>query len=393
MKKKILLFLALITIVISSLINPVNATNITSSDNNDYIKRNEEKLALAEKLNKYLLDDNGEYLDYYGGMYINDDATKLVLQIVKKNMPRTLKGKETIDSELSSIDQSIMIEYVDHSYNELLELQKKIDQYYENVDNIVAKAEFKDYVGHYIDIKNNTVNVKLLNNQKKNLSLNNDEQLNKLVPKFKENVVDSNLLNFEIETEKVHDEATIIKAGQKITATKGTCSMGYRVKLGGKVGYITAGHCFNNVGDNIITGTVKKREYSSYLDAAFVQTKSTYSPSNDLKYTGNGQTKLNNTACPILVVGSAIAHVGITTHYQPGNIIATNASLTHDGVRYVNLVLADYKSDKGDSGGAVFIPASNGEGLLVGIHKGAIGDTRLIINADNIYSAWGYSRY
>lgn len=44
-------------------------------------------------------------------------------------------------------------------------------------------------------------------------------------------------------------ESTAIKAGQGITTLgkPNNCSMGYRVKVNGKAGYITAGHCFNGM--------------------------------------------------------------------------------------------------------------------------------------------------
>ena len=44
--------------------------------------------------------------------------------------------------------------------------------------------------------------------------------------------------------------------------------------------------------------------------------------------------------------------------------------------------------------GPVFVPSSNGEGLVAGIHKGSVNsNTKVFVNADNIYAAFGYSRY
>lgn len=172
--------------------------------------------------------------------------------------------------------------------------------------------------------------------------------------------------------------------------------MGYRVKINGNSGYITAGHCFSGTGQSATGGTVTKYQESGKVDAAFVKTTSSYSPSNSLYYTSSSITTLNNTLCPVLSVNQAIAKAGQTTGYTSGKIKSLNYSGTYDGIYFTNLIAADYSTQGGDSGGAVFVPSvvSGTTGApLAGINKGTSSYGSAFVNADQIYLAFGYSRY
>ena len=66
---------------------------------------------------KYRYD--GKYPDYYGGMYISNDANNVIVEIVKEKLP--VKGTREFYyyNELFTVDKSIKIEYVKNSYNDL----------------------------------------------------------------------------------------------------------------------------------------------------------------------------------------------------------------------------------------------------------------------------------
>ena len=64
---------------------------------------------------------------------------------------------------------------------------------------------------------------------------------------FKNLAISSDVIEFT----KGKNEDQALKVGEKISVTDGHCSMGYRVKINGDKGYITAGHCFDGVGDDV----------------------------------------------------------------------------------------------------------------------------------------------
>lgn len=392
MKNKILLFLSILVVTIFG-ITSVNASTLSKDNYLNYLKRNERMIELSSKVEQEMLKYNDKYPSYYGGMYIEDNATNLVLQIVEKNIPNELSDEFLIYEKIINMDSAIKIEYVKNSYTELQNVYEQINDYYKAVDYVVAKAKFKEYTAHYVDIKNNSVVVSVHDSKVKMKDINNEMEKTRLSEKFKNEVINSNILDFQIGQQMV-SEATPIKAGQGISVPGGTCSMGYRVKIGGKAGYITAGHCFSGIGQSATGGTVTKYKRGGKVDAAFVQTTSSFEPLNTLAHPKNGITRLNNTMCPTLRVGGAIAHDGITSGYQSGTIKSLSYSATDDGISYTNLIAVDYVSDGGDSGGSVFVPSSNGEGLVAGIHMGSIdSNTKVVVNANNIYATFGYSRY
>lgn len=394
MKKKILLFLGIFVIVVFG-VTSVNASGLSKDSYKNYLIRNEKMVELSNKVEQEILKYDGKYPSYYGGMYIGDNATNLVLQIVEENIPDSQANEFSSYEKVINMDDAIEIEYVDNSYAELQRIYNEINEYYEAVNYEISKADFSEYTAHYVDVENNSVVVSFYDNSIKTKSVNNNITEARLSKKFKEEVINSNAIDFQIGQQMV-SEATPIKAGQGLT-TKGipdNCSMGYRVKIGGKAGYITAAHCFNGNGDSATGGTVTKYQRSGKVDAAFVQTNSSYEPVNTLAHPKNGINILNNTMCPILRVGGAIAHDGITSGYQSGTIKSTSYSASANGIAFTNLIAVDYVSAGGDSGGSVFVPSSNGEGLVAGIHMGSIdSNTKVVINADNIYAAFGYSRY
>ena len=384
MKNKIFILFCFIFLLTIGTINAVSAISIEDKNNiNDKkLKSNSEQSEIGNKIDK-LLKVNDSYPSYYGGMYITEDSKYLILQIVKDNLPTTNDEEYNVYNEILKISDSVKIEYVENSYIELKNIYDSINEYYKKYDYIVKKAEFNNYVGHYIDIKNNVVVVKFMD----------DTNINQEIKKFKKLVIDSEIIKYSKGEDGV-DESDL-DAGAGISVTNGTCSMGYRVRVLGQNGYITAGHCFNANNVTIMTGKVKNRQYSGSVDAAFVATNTFYTPTNNLAFpnSSNTITYLNSTMCPVLILGQTIAHDGYTTHYQSGSITSLSYSHTFNGVLFTNLILTNYSSSGGDSGGPAFIPSTTYGGKVAGIHKGSTEDGKVVVNADYIESAFNYVRY
>ena len=210
-----------------------------------------------------LININGIFKDYYGGMYITPNHNNIILQIVNTNLSSE-DSKEI--QNLLTIDNSIRIEYVNNNYNSLEETNKIIVDYFSG-NNI----EYGNLIGHYIDVFSNKIVVELKDNNIEQQQL------------FKAIVINSPLIVFVSKKENVDT----LQTGGGIT-TKGVpdnCSMGFRAKIGSMYGYITAGHCYNNVGASSTGGTVAYRHYGGTVDAAFVnRTDYTIILYNTLKY-------------------------------------------------------------------------------------------------------------
>lgn len=290
------------------------------------------------------------------------------------------------------MDSNVKIEYVKNSYKDLNDINDQLVEYYS-----AEGADISNLGSHYVDVFNNVVVVELIDNS--STKVNSLKNAALLENSAKTKSLNSDIIVFS-KGEQQHNHATTLKPGQAI-ATNGianNCSMGYRVKVDGNAGYITAGHCFDRSGQSATGGTVKKWKESGTVDAAFVQTTSSYSPSNSLYYTSGDLTYINNTLCPTLSVNQAIAKVGFKTGFTSGKIKSLNYSGNYDGIYFTKLIATDYSTAGGDSGGAVFVPSnvssSSGGGVpLAGINKGTSSYGGVFVNANEIYSSFKDYRY
>ena len=396
--KKIKMFKLLEIMVLTMIILPCVPVNAYSSNNtagsdtlkeafinefgNDYLQYLEDnsyELSIAQKIDDLIKKNYVDsYPDYYGGMYISDDSKNLIIQIVERNIPKNDTSDYYIYKKLISMDNTIMIEYVRNSFKNLNDVHHMISNNY--------KYD-KNFSSMYIDVVNNNVVIELLDNSllkqedfKNYLSVINKMSLSEI-----DNLFDSNLITFMQGSIKEHTSSLYdMYPGQSIAVPGGTCSMGFRTKYNGHAGYMTAGHCVMIDGTNTIlaTGQVKVFQYQNQQvgDYAFVQT-STYTPLNTMKYGMNNLAAypmdLLVTTAPTLVVGTAIAKEGATTHYTAGTITALNYDVYYNstGKTIKGLVKATLSSAQGDSGGVVFIPQTNFTAKPIGIISG--GNTGL----------------
>ena len=127
MKNKILLFVGLIATILFGFSMKVAAQSINTNDEYEkYLERNWEQVQLSTDIqNKmkqyYNIKDSFRdlYPDYYGGIYISDDAKNLVIQVVKENIPPKESNDYLIYDEIIGMNDNIIIEYVENSFNEL----------------------------------------------------------------------------------------------------------------------------------------------------------------------------------------------------------------------------------------------------------------------------------
>lgn len=389
MKNKILIFLGLVAIVLSDFIVPVNALGLTPSDsslnNEDYLERNWARVALATEVQTtindyYNIKDvyNDTYPTYFGGMYISDDASKLIIQIVEKNIPSVDSEEFDTYNKIISMDNAIKIEYVNNSFNELNEINNSVSEY------ITTDKIHDNIIGGYVDIMNNKVVVEM-----KDASIKKQENFKSKLSISRKKM---NMSAIEyVEAEQPKSYAKTINSGGEIYGRQidsthvAVCSMGFRTKYNNQYGYVTAGHCLRNA-SSVQSGTVLYSNFTNngYYDYGFVATNSQYTTSNKLEFpSGNIKTLAVVNYCPTIVSNMAVAKSGIKTKYTSGKVTGINQTVTYKensgNIVIKGLVKTNVKSDEGDSGAPVFVPRTDSEGgsiplgVLSGGNKGVLG--------------------
>ncbi len=325
--------------------------------------------------------ENSSYPDYIGGLYIDNDDN-LVLQVVEEKVPVLQSKQSEKYMDIIRTHDNVKINYINYSYNELNEVYSLLLEKYLGKNN--------NFSGLYIDIPSNRVVVELK-------EYNLEE-----IKKFKDEIINSPMIIF---TESVdYENIASINPGAMYTSSTGqSCSYGYRVKTSsGQVGIVSAGHCFNSVGDTIPgIGYVSKHANNGTLDAAFIATSSGITPTNILNQSlpmGSNTISTIVEYDDFLVVGQTVAKVGYATGYTAGTIKSTNYSYAMDGVTHTNLIRATLTSEKGDSGG-IAVTTNVMAGLFTNntlgiMHaKSKTMNESLITKASVIKSQFGLDRY
>lgn len=387
MKKKIFLILSITFLCI---IVRVNAMASEVYDD-DLIQKNFERVNVATKIQKelnnyYNISDIyfGKYPSYFGGMYVTNDATNLVIQIVRKNIPNQDSDEYKIYNKIVNMDNSVKVEYVSHSFNELNEVNNNI------ADTLFKDKDTKEEVtASYIDIMNNNVTVEVVSDNSLQKIKSNESKISTytLSPNFNSDIV-------KFTTGKKNETFTDIKAGGYISAKNGgSCSMAMRVKYKGKVGFLTAGHCTNGKWSSIQSGSVKVSQFANNknYDYAFIQTNSSYNPTNKLAYTASDITYLGVVDyCPTITANMITAKVGNATKYTTGRVTKFNISVTYkeDKKTIKGLFASNVYAAKGDSGGVFIIPRSdaNGGAIAIGILSGGNGNETYFTSINSLPS-------
>lgn len=353
--------------------------------------RNARSVRKAQEIeSKFSKDTTGKpiYPKYIGGLYIDDDD-RLVVQVVRKDIPTSKSAEYALYKNVLSIDNEATIESVTHSYAELEALN-------EMLENLFLENKLPSSVtSFYIDVINNKIIVNLLNCT--------DSE----IVEFKETVIDTPIITFGQE-----ENATVTLNAGAPNGAGG--SVGYRARKGSSgQGFVTHGHgmTVNDVISGV--GIVKEKQFSGNIDASWVNT-SGYSatPSNSWHayppYTVP-TLSLATTVKTSFYVGERVGRIGMASGHRTGKI--TNASWsgsvaeceTCTPKNFTKMVCTDVYQIPGDSGGIVYytlnlslpMPDGSTEAHMtagIGVFKTA-GNNMVFTRADLINSKFGLSRY
>lgn len=167
MKKNFLKILGLTFLTFVIITNKVSANVYTQEE----IENNTKQLELANNIESFILNqNNGIYPEYYGEMYISDDSLNVVIQIVKKNIPKR-NTKEYIEyTKIFNIANNIKIEYVSNTYNELNKTNNNLKDYYINIkNNKELNAFYVDTIKNVVVVDLKNINWKIKNDFKRNI--------------------------------------------------------------------------------------------------------------------------------------------------------------------------------------------------------------------------------
>ena len=155
----------------------------------DFYERNYQLTFVARDVEAFFKYRFGDvYPDFYGGMYISDDSYNLIVQIVEEKIPEKGTMEYYYYNELSTVDERIKLEYVKYSYNELLNINNTITDYFSN------NKVFEDLNSWYIDVYNNRVVVNFV------------DVTDSIKKEFKDKVIDSEIVAFESAIDNINED-------------------------------------------------------------------------------------------------------------------------------------------------------------------------------------------
>ena len=165
---------------------------------------------------------------------------------------------------------------------------------------------------------------------------------------------------------------TRIAGGDAIWGSGSRCSLGFNVDVGGKPGFITAGHCTNSVdswSDKQGGSEIAKTQDGSFPGNDYglaMYTGDTPHPSEVNTYGGSPQ-KISGAGAA--TKGMKVTRSGSTTQVHDGTVKATGASVEYQEGTVDGLIQTDVCAEPGDSGGALF----SGD-KAIGLTSGGSGD-------------------
>lgn len=312
-------------------------------------------LKAYERITEEKDKDNIKYENIYAGSYINEDGT-LTLSLASND-------KKTKD-HLKNVSEykNLKVVYVKHSYSDLKKTMSEIEKVSNDLNAIGIKV-----VMLALSERDNTVFVSLLNL--------NEEMKAYLVKRF------GDTITVLAATELVETTATNIINGKALTINGEAGTIGFgatKLKyVGGSFiqvnGIVSVGHYINMAIGNtayygdVACGTVLASTYSnnSNCDSSFIETYSSFSPTNQVHNTGNiiGTTTA--------IQGLFVRFVGKESGVKYGNILSASVNiLNDDGTKLLDTIEVNFLTKKGDSGGPLVAPLGisyTTSGQLLGI--------------------------
>lgn len=386
-RKKINALLLATCVLVSAFMAETNISK-AESDNAKVLQEignaSEKKMVEQQKKNAHedamqadAKDAYGELLDVvkdssivekeYAGAYIDDNNELVVNLTTSSNKIKDIVQENTETQEVKFTKQK-------YTYDELMSTYKKIGSAINNTKYAEVVSSF------YLDEINNVVVVNI-----SDLSYVED---------FKKDICNDKSIQFKVESKKIVPTVTKLKPGGFISNSSCAYSIGWRgwrINNAGNYteGLVTAAHS-NKLNNIAYTsgghkfGKFVLRRYSGNMDAAFVQrTNDKFDVSNTIKFSGSSLKAgyyVDGTC-----VGAQVYKVGMTTGLTTGKIISTSCSVTYDGKTFTDYVNASYKSDRGDSGGLVYMDVK-GAYCILGTHVAStVGEaSAYLVKAKNV---------
>lgn len=206
---EIIFFVVFSFLVVTGIIVFKSLSDKHDDNISDFYERNYQLTLVGRNVEAFLkYRYDGKFPDYYGGMYISDDSNNLVVQIVEDKMPKSGTRDYSYYNELlTTVSDSIKIEYVKNSYNDLEYVFNFISDYMTNNE---MPEEFNAL---FIDIMENMVVVNY-----REIDENDKKE-------FREKIIDSDLIKFERALDNVDDSKKCVnypdELGDKLLETHG----------------------------------------------------------------------------------------------------------------------------------------------------------------------------
>ncbi len=347
-----------------------------------------------QKLRNELTPD---YPDYYAGAYIQEDG-KLVVLLTEVSKTHS----DSICSLTRSSD--VIFKTASVPYNDLVSHRDDIIQTYESLKNNSLENRIADdlstllnsFIGIGIEEQNNRIVVTLTDTSAENI-----DSFRKYLSSYE---------HIFFEQSGGAEKHTSLSPGGGILVYDNvgdhTGSIGYRSfrPLGSRTlyGFTTAAHVVNSTYpesvytlNRVLCGNVSTLQYGVTIDAAFVQTTSDFTVTNQ---TPSGKIIASSWFTSIPEGMSVIMH-GKTSGELSG-VVRNNAYhfTTSDGVNLTDMLRCSYDAKFGDSGGVVF-SLYNGDYAIVGIHHGqvsaiqALNGRSIVSKAQNIDTTLNVTPY
>lgn len=140
--------------------------------------------------------------------------------------------------------------------------------------------------------------------------------------------------------------------------------------------------------NNVRIGPSMSVIYSGNVDASFI-----YADSQNVSTTTEaGYSIVGNHYVTGFLTNSTVAKEGEATGRTTGKITSTSYTIRVPGRTVKDVVLADYSSSGGDSGGIVY-QTVNGDHVPAGTHCGTYSDSSYFCKVQNIIDRLGVTPY
>lgn len=370
----------------------VTDNSIKNNTETSFLSRqNISKQENTKLLSNMAKKDYSSLKTHFAGSYI-DNCGDLVVQVTEKNNNTLAQVKEITNNDKIEVNE------VHFSYEELCNIYEQLNDKLTNKNNNAIIKNICDNIQSIvISQQNNAIII-----QVKNLSNNFSEQ-------FKEYICASNAIQFKKGNGSIVSSSTNMFLGNKIRiGNVGYYSIGCRAsaKKNGKLikGFLTAGHKVS-LGDKVyycvsstkevLIGKIVAKKTSGNVDCSFVQvTNANYLVNRRIKNSDGIIIRNDVSATP--TEGEVVYKCGYAGRVTSGKNIGTKSTVTYSdcNITLHNLIMANYKTRMGDSGGTVYTLYDK---VFAGIQSGVYGSknsnnyysTSYFVDQDYIFTNWG----